>query len=278
MISTRDIRRRIRAIRNIEQICRAMKTVSMVKLRHAEARLVRARAYHRAIQRLASELAAAAPEHPLFAPREIKRTGFAVIASDKGLAGGYNANVIRFAAAETRKRANVAVFPLGRRAADFFRRHGYELLGRLSPIGAEPAFAEVVQVADELSALYATGRLDEVVLVYSHFLSSARSEIVAERLLPVPPAPAAREEQWLFEPSPDKLVDELLPRLVRNAVYIAALEASASEHAARVLAMTTASDNANDMIRDLTMAYNRARQATITRELIEIAGTAEALR
>src|SRR3972149_3645686 len=137
MASARDIRHKIRAIRNIQQICRAMKTVSMGKLRRAELRLMQARVYRAALGRFARELAAEAPGHPLVAAREIRRSGLAAIASDKGLAGGYNVNLLRFTESEIRKREAAAVFPIGRRAVDYFRRRSHELLGRLSPLGTE---------------------------------------------------------------------------------------------------------------------------------------------
>jgi F-type H+-transporting ATPase subunit gamma len=278
MISTRDIRRKIRAVRNIQQICRAMKTVSLVKLRRAEARLYRARPYREALRRLAGRLAALLPEHRLLASREVKRSGLVVIGSDKGLAGGYNVNLLRFASSELDKRAGAAVLPLGRRAVDFFRRRGVELLGRLAPLGTEPDLAQLAPVAEQLLGLYRDGGLDEVLLVYTRFLTRGQSEVQVERLLPIVPESSGGEWEWLFEPAPERLLEELLPRFMRNALFVAALEASASEHAARVIAMTAASDNAEELVRDLTLHYNRARQAAITRELIEIAGAAEALK
>jgi len=274
VISTRDIKSKTRAVRNIEQICRAMKTVASIRLRRAEQRLTQARPYRRRIVDLARRLAAVSQDHPYVRGRPEGKVGLVVVTSDRGLCGAYNAGVIRRALAAAKPEKAVAI-AVGRKSQAQMRRLGYEVVDRLVPLGGEPEAAEISALADRLGASYQAGELDRVVVVYAQFLGGTRSEVQAEVVLPV----AARESplaEAIFEPAPSEMLPGLMSRYLRTEVTAAVLEASTSEHAARVAAMTAATDNAEDMIRELTLQYNKARQAAITKELTEIVSAAEA--
>ena len=274
MRSTREVKQKIRTVRSIQQICRAMKTVASIRLRRAEQRLAAVRPYQEQIASLASQVARVSQEHPFLQARPVQRTGLVVVASDRGLAGGYNANVVR-AATATESPAVAVVIPVGRRAQTQMAHRGYRLEPGVVPLGGEPEVAAVWRLAGRIGQLYANGQLDQVVLVYSRFLGGTRSEVVAEKVLPVAPE-AGPEEDVIFEPEPARLLVGLMDRYLRSRILGAVLEASASEHGARVAAMTAAADNAEEMIHDLTMDYNKARQAGITQELAEIVGSGEA--
>jgi len=272
--STRDIRNKIRAVRNIEQICRAMKTVASIRLRRTEQRLEAARPYCEGLASLAGRLAALLPDHPLLAPRPAGRTGLILFTSDRGLCGGYNAGAVR-RALSLGEAEQVAVFAVGRRGQMHMARRGYAIVDRIIPLGGEPDLRLVARLADRVGQRYWSGELDRVVLVYSKFLGGARFQVRADTALPIEPQAIAYHEA-IFEPALPDLLPGLLERYLRSRLVAAALESSASEHAARVSAMTAATDNAEEMIRDLTLDYNQARQAGITRELTEIVSTAEA--
>jgi len=263
-----------------------MKTVAAVRLQRAEVRIAQARPYAEHLRALMMRLAASAPEHPLLPRREVRRWALVLITSDKGLCGGYNVSVIRAAEGHLADMAApvaeggpvVGLATLGRKGRDYFARRGWELLAQVVPLGPEPQQAALVTVADGIAALFGEGTLDRVTVVHSRFLGGTRSRVEAFDLLPVaPPEGEELAADLLFEPEPSRLLEQLLPRYVRTLLYTAALEAAASEHGARVAAMTAATDNAQELIHGLTMDYNRARQAAITREIIEITATAEAL-
>ncbi len=274
MRSTREVKQKIRTVRSIQQICRAMKTVASIRLRRAEQRLAMARPYREQIAHLASRVARVSQEHPFLQARPVQRTGLVVIASDRGLAGGYNANVVR-AAVATQSPTAATVIPVGRRAQTQMANRGYGLQEGVVPLGGEPDVAAVWRLAGRIGELYTNGQLDQVVVVYSRFLGGTRSLVMAETVLPVTPEPGP-EEDVIFEPEPKQLLVGLMDRYLRSQILGAVLEASASEHGARVAAMTAAADNAEEMIRELTMDYNKARQASITQELTEIVSSGEA--
>lgn len=275
-MALRDIKQKIRAVRNIEQICRAMKTVASIRLHRAEERLDSSRPYRQRLGALARRVAAVTQDHPFLQPREVQRTGLVVVTSDRGLCGGYNASVIRRAAAMGGP-PNTAVIAVGRRGLQQMRRRGYSIIDQLVPLGGEPDAAQVWRLAARIGERYLAGEVDRVVLVYSRYLGATRSEVVHETLLPVTPE-EERSEETIFEPEPRLLLGGLLERHLRTELLGAVLESAASEHGARVAAMTAATDNADEMIRDLTLSYNKARQAAITKELTEIVSAAEAAR
>ena len=274
MISAREIKSKIRTVRNIEQICRAMKTVASIRLRRAETRLERARPYRRRMRQLADRVAGGTQAHPFLWERPLTRTGMVVITSDRGLCGGYNATTIRRALMVGGPEETV-VHAVGRKGRVQMAARGYEIVDSVVPVGGEPQAGAIWGLADRIGERYEEGEIDRVVLVYAHFAGGARAEVRAEVVVPVRPREGAPEEV-IFEPDPGMMLPGLMRRYLRSEMLGAALEASASEHAARASAMTAATDNAEEMIRDLTMDYNKARQAGITKELTELVGAAEA--
>jgi len=277
MLSTRDIKRKIRSVRSIEQITQAMKTVSSIKLRKAEQRIRAARPYADRLTEMLGALAAGEAEHPFLVARPVARAGVVLISADKGLAGSFNANVIRLAAEQMRKLPQASAVTVGRRGTDAFRRMGMPVQGTLPLLGAEPRSADVAPVADLVGSLFLSGQWDAVHLVYSSFRGGAKVEVVSRQILPVPRPEGRVGGEMIYEPSMQALLGLLMPRYLRTAIFTAVLDSVASEHASRVTAMTLASENAEEMINNLTLQYNKARQATITRELIDIVGAAEAL-
>ena len=274
MLSTRDVKQKIRTVRNIQQICRAMRTVASIRLRRAEQRLHAAWPYREQVAALVGRVAAVTRAHPFLQPRPVVKLGLVVVTSDRGLAGGYNADVIRRALSVAGPEQALVV-PVGRKARVQMRHQGYTLAEGVSLLGGEPDLAAVWRLAGRLGAMYARGDVDQIVMVYTRFLGGTRSRVTSEILLPVA---AAQEEggDIIFEPAPAQLLGPLMDRYLRSHLLGAVLEASASEHAARVTAMTLATKNADDMIRSLTLAYNKARQANITREITEIVSASEA--
>ena len=268
MRSTRDIRNKIRTVRNIEQICRAMKTVASIRLRRAEQRLHQARPYHEKLTALVGLVAAVNHDHPFLRARPVEKTGLLLISSDRGLCGGYNAAVIRtaFAAAPPEGALAVAV---GRRGLLHLRREGYEIADQLVPLGGEPSVAAVYALAERLGQRYLQGEIDRLIVASTRFRGGTRTEARAEVVLPVEPQDVPISDV-IFEPAPSRMLPGLMARYLQDQILEAALEASTSEHAARVTAMTAATDNAEEMIDRLTLDYNKARQAGITAELIEI--------
>jgi F-type H+-transporting ATPase subunit gamma len=274
VISTRDIKRKIKTVQSIEQICRAMKTVASIRLSRAEQRVMRSRNYRRMLIDLVGQVAAVTQEHSFLQRRPVAKLGLVVVTSDRGLCGGYNANTVRRALGAGEPDAT-AVIAVGRRGLGQMRRRGYQIIDRLVPLGGAPQTTTVWELSDRLGARYEAGELDALLLVYAQFLGGTRSEVRADTVLPASPKEEAYAEA-IFEPAPRDMLPGLMRRYLRTQLLGAVLEASASEHAGRIAAMTAATDNADEMIRDLTLDYNKARQAGITRELIELVGAAEA--
>jgi len=276
MLSTRDVRRKIRSVRNIEQITRAMKTVASVRLRRAEQRIRAARPYADKMAEMLASLGSLEIEHPLLQQRPVCTAGIIIIGADRGLCGSYNHNVMRHAAQAAHQVPQAELVPVGRKAGDFARRAGPAARAGLRRLGDEPSFSDVAAVADQAAGLYGAGEWDAVQLVYTRYLGGQQSQVVTERLLPIEP-PRGAPREFIFEPRAPVLLEALLPRFIRTRVWTAVLDAQASEHAARMIAMTLATDNAQEMIDSLTLEYNKARQSSITKELLDIVGTAEAL-
>ncbi len=286
MASMQDIRRRAKSVKNIEQITRAMKMVSAAKLRRAQNTLFAARPYAAKMEAVLRRLGGRTDTslHPLLASREVKRTGFVVITSDRGLAGGFSANVIRTAeqAMNKHEREQIALVTVGRKGRDYFKRRNYEIIGDFVGLGEEIQFSQAHTISESIIALYQGGLLDEIYLVYPEFVSTVTQRQTVTLLLPMQPPAAEKtgvaEAEYLFEPTPEAVLDSLLPRYVATLVYRALLESKASEHGARMAAMDAATKNAEELIKELTLSFNRARQAAITREISEIVGGAEALK
>ena len=278
MLAIRDIRRKIRSVRNIQQICRAMKTISGIKLIRAEMRVNAARPYLEGL-RAAVPAAAYEADHPLTrqsAGRRMKTLGVILITGDKGLCGSCNINAIQAGMREAPAGEFVA---LGRKGADFLRRRGAIVRMSQAPLGAEPRLREAAALADAIAGLFLEERWDEVRLVYTPYTRGIRPRPQAVKFLPIAPGPPAFPiENVIFEPERSVVLNLLLPRYLHTVLYTAMLESVASEHASRVAAMALATDNAEKVVNSLTLEFNKARQDSITKELLDIVATAEAVR
>ena len=288
MPSLIDLRRRIRAVKNTQQITKAMKTVSASKLRRAQQRIMGARPFAQEMLRVLHGLASRIDStvHPLLAspdPESAAPALLVVVTADKGLCGGFNSALLRRASAYIRDANGEVVLALvGRKGRDFFRRHGFEvryedfnIFNNLQYIHAQGAAELAIQQFTE-------GDVSSVHVLYNEFKSVIQQDVVVDQLLPIPriaPTEAEAEvlAEYLFEPSPDEIFETLLPRHVEIQIFRALLESSAAEHAARMTAMDAATRNAGEMIEALTLHMNKVRQATITRELIEVVSGAQAL-
>jgi F-type H+-transporting ATPase subunit gamma len=274
------IRRRIKSVRNTRQITRAMKLVSGAKLRRAQQAVEAARPFSKRLQNLVSNLAAAGGKHPLLEERgEEERVALLVISADRGLAGAFNANILKTAQRflASRPAGSVSLSLVGRKAADFFRRRGTAAQRQRVEVTSRFGFELPQAVADELMQDFLGGEVDGVYVLFTRFQSAMVQMVTVERLLPVQRPEAPAEVEYRFDPSPDVILGELLPRYVRTQVYQQLLETVASEHGARMTAMENATRSASDMIDALTTRFNKARQAAITREIIEIVSGAQAL-
>ena len=277
MANIRDIRRRIRSAKNIQQITRAMKFVSAARLRKAQDRVVAARPYARQMIAVLNSLATRVPEqaHPLLAVRGNDKIELVVISADRGLCGAYNTNIIREAVEflNTHSDRNVALNILGKRARDFFRRRSYTVRHEATGVLQNPSFADAAAIAKDLIDEFVKGEMDQVWLVYNEFKSVVQQRIVLEPLLPIQrlehPDDTSRLD-YLYDEPPATVFANLLPRHVEAQVFRALLEAAAAEHGARMAAMEAATNNAGEMIDDLTLYANKVRQAGITKELIEV--------
>jgi len=286
MATLKAIRKRIGSVRNTQQITKAMKMVSAAKLRRAQEAAVEARPYAEKMADLLKNLAArvTSEAHPFLTLREEKRIDLLLLTSDRGLCGGYNANLIRAAEGFIRRQVaanEIRLILVGRKGADYFRRRRAEIADRYTNVLATPAENLSVEIAHKMIERYVNGQTDAVYLLYSRFRSALSQVPTLEKLLPVAPAEHAAQEQlteYLFEPGIEALLSSLLHKVVEVSLYRALLESAASEHGARMTAMDSATTNAAKMIGALTLQMNRARQASITRELMEIVGTAEALK
>jgi len=283
MASQREIRRRIGAVRNIKQITRAMQFVAASKLKRAQDAALAARPYAEKIDEVLADLAAVLgdEDHPLLARRSGDRRWLILFTTDRGLAGPLNTNVIRFGQREIVEHpGDMRLIPVGRKGRDAMRRFRVPLEATFPGFGDRPAFADVIPLARLVSDAYIGGDVDRVDLVYSSFVSTLVQRPVMERLLPVEPASDYLEgipgRQFIFEPAAAAVLEQLLPRYVATRLYRAVLENLASEQSARMVAMKNATDNAEELVDDLTLTYNKVRQANITREMIEIATGAQA--
>ncbi len=284
MPSKQDLRRRIRSVRSTEQITKAMKMVAAAKLRRAQTRILEARPYAAALEGVLRSLASrvGAHRHPLLQERQELKATLVVVTSDKGLCGAFNANVLREAGAllESGRWQKVELVLVGRRCIEYFRRRTYPTLATHPALMQSVSPAAAFPVARSLAAHFASGETDAIYLLHNHFRSIMRQEVALERLLPIERAKLAADERpaaYIFEPSPQALLGEILPRHVEFQMLRVLLDSQAAEHAARMTAMDAASKNAREMIDRLTLTYNRARQAAITKELIEIVSGAQAL-
>jgi F-type H+-transporting ATPase subunit gamma len=290
MANLRDIKRRIKSVKNTQQITKAMKMVAAAKLRRAQEEITAARPYAEKMLGLISSLAskASSDSHPLLARGEGGKIGVLLVTSDRGLCGGFNTILIRKLERFIRSKSDseVALYLLGKRAVEHFKRRSHETMNASALGNARPDYSMAVGVADDLIGAYLKGELSEVHIIFSEFKSALVQESVLQQLLPIATgteegtaqAEEGGEGEYLYEPSEAGVLAALLPKYVEVQVFRALLESSASEHGARMTAMDSASKNASEMIGSLTLMYNRVRQAAITSELMEIIGGAEALK
>lgn len=276
-----DIRRRIRSVKNTQQITKAMKMVAAARLRRSQDRVLATRPYSTRLRTIIANLAAkGAGSHPLLEQREeIKRTLLVVVSGDKGLCGSFNTNVLRAAGKRLQQLPNADLLLLGKKGADFYRRRWPRIRAAHSTLFTRLERSDAEAIAADITEAFISGEYDAVWVVYNEFKSMIAQELRDERLLPLEP-PAADEAasgDVIYEPNAKDILGELLPRFVTYQVYRILLESQAAEHAARMTAMDSATKNAKQMIERLTLSYNRARQAAITKELIEIVSGANAL-
>ncbi len=284
----REIRRRIRAVDNTRQITRAMELVARTKLYRTQGQVQAARPYSESLlqlmRRLVSRGAADDVESPLLQSRPVERVMVIVFSADRGLCGSYNNNVLKRAESEVRElsdSAQVRLITVGRRGRDYFRWREFDVYDQFTGVGEEANHGLAQDIGRIAMRQYSAGSVDEVRLVYTRFESVFIHPVEVMKLLPLEdfhdeehPEPTG---QYIYEPGAETILQQLIPRYVHNSVYKVLTEAKASEHGARVTAMKSATDNAGELIEDLTRQFNRARQAVITREITEIAGGAEAL-
>ena len=283
MASLIDIRRRLRSLKNTQQITRAMKMVAAAKLRRSQDRAIASRPYGKLLREVLASVSARVeePKHPLLASREEKRVTLLIVAGDRGLAGAFNANVHRAVLAllaEKRGWESVTILPIGKKALDYWKRRAKLLAPKSYPgIFARVEYAHAKEIADYLAGEFTEDRTDAVYLVVNEFKSVIAQTIRVVKVLPiergqtaVTEASGERLTDFIYEPDAETILARLLPRYLEFAIFRALLESAAAENAARMTAMDSASRNAGELIDSLTLTYNRARQARITKELIEI--------
>jgi F-type H+-transporting ATPase subunit gamma len=285
MPSLIDIRRRIRSVKNTQQITKAMKMVSAAKLRRAQDRVVSARPYASLLRQVLGNVAAAAAadervaSNPLLAQRPEKRTALVLVTADKGLAGAFNSNLIKatlkFAA--ERPEQQLEYLLVGRKGRDFFRKRTVTVSGEHIGMTAKVKYEDAAEMARGLMDRFANEEIDAVYLVFNEFKTVMSQKLAISRVLPVEMPQQQQPVDYIFEQPPAELLESLLPRYVEMEIYKALLESTAAEHAARMTAMESATSNAADMIERLTLYMNRVRQASITKEIIEVVSGALAL-
>jgi F-type H+-transporting ATPase subunit gamma len=286
MATLRDIRRRIRSVQSTQKITRAMKLVAAAKLRRAQERILAARPYANKMSELLANLVSGADTgHPLLEQREGPRRQIVIITADRGLAGAFNSNILRRAVEFIRESntTEVTLVVVGRKARDFFRRRPYTIKRDMIGFWDRLAYSHATELADAFMQQYLDGEVDEVHLLYNEFRSVALQRPVRQQLLPIPKTAESEADgeapvDYIYEPGPDAILNDLLPRHVRMQVFRALMESLAGEYGARMTAMEAATKNAKDMIDILSIQYNKARQEKITKELLDIVGGAEALK
>ncbi len=287
----KEVRLRIQSVTSTQQITKAMKMVSAAKLRRAQDAIIQMRPYTQKMQEMLSNIVSSLGsdmELPLAAERAPERILIIPITSDRGTCGAYNANIIKAAKlaiadkyATQQAKGNVTILPIGKKGYDYFQKHGYQLVEDYWNLFADLKFDNIKRAAIFAQQAFLNKDYDRIELVYSQFKNAATQLFVCEPYLPIPKVEAGenkKQTDFLFEPSKEILIQELMPKILNTQVYKAMLDANASEHGARMTAMDKATENANDILRSLKISYNRARQAAITTELTEIVSGAAALQ
>jgi F-type H+-transporting ATPase subunit gamma len=287
----KEVRNRIKSIQNTQQITKAMKMVSAAKLRRAQDAIIQMRPYAQKLQEVLSNIVRSSDGDlgiSLAVDRPVEKVLLIVITSDRGLAGAYNANVIKLAKATIKEkysaqfaRGNGAIWSIGKKGYEHFAKNNYKVSDTYKDIFLDLTFEHVQKAAQAAVKAFANGEFDAVEIVYSQFKNAATQAFVAEKFLPIPKVQrkaGTAKADFIFEPGKEELIAELMPKILNTQLYKAVLDANASEHGARMTAMDKASDNANELLKSLRLSYNRARQAAITTELTEIVSGAAALQ
>ena len=287
MAGGREIKTKIKSVQNTRKVTRALEMVSASKIRKAQERMKQSRPYARLMRQVIGHVAKANSEyvHPFLAERtDVKRVGYLVVSTDRGLAGGLNSVLFRKLLADMRewqaKGVEIDVVTIGQKATVFFRRLQVNLVGSVTHLGDRPELSALVGVIKVMLDGYSAGTLDRVFVAYNDFVNTMSQKPRQDQLLPLPPSDSLESKHdwdYLYEPDAQTVLDHVLTRYVESLVYQAVLENLASEHAARMVAMKSASDNATKLIGSLNLVYNKARQAAITQEISEIVGGAAAV-
>ena len=286
MAGAKEIRTKIKSVKNTQKITRAMEKVAMSKMRRAQERMTHARPYAEAIRRTMSHLAKANPEyrHPFMVDRPVKKVAYLIVSTDRGLAGGININTFRATIRSIKEwkdqgvEAELAI--IGNKGISFFKRLGGKVLATASALGDKPTLEQLVGSIKVLTDAFRDGGVDRVYVVYANFVNTMTQRATVQQLLPIEALPTEgllKSWDYIYEPSAPELLDSVLLRYVESQVYQAVIENTASEQSARMVAMKAATDNAGKIIQGLQLAYNKARQASITKELAEIVGGAAAV-
>lgn len=286
----KEVRNRIKSVQSTQQITKAMKMVSAAKLRRAQDSIVQMRPYARKLQELLSNIVSSESEggNPLAAERPVEKVLLIVITSDRGLAGAYNANVIKLAKQTIREKysaqyakGNVTIWSIGKKGYEHFVKNNYKVVDTHKDIFLNLTFENVQSASQAAVKAFRDKEFDAVEIVYSEFRNAATQRFVTEQFLPIPKSENAGtgvKADFIFDPNKEELIAELMPKILNTQLFKAVLDANASEHGARMTAMDKASENANELLRSLKISYNRARQAAITTELTEIVSGAAALQ
>ena len=285
MPSLKDIKRRIKSVKNTQQITKAMKMVAAAKLKRAHDDIIAARPYAQKMLDIINSLSSRVrPDaHPLLSKKGGGRVELVIVTSDRGLCGGFNSNIIRVSEGFIRKNTDntgITLNLIGKKAKDYFKRRGLTIRQE-RPVGSgRPKYTAAAEIAKEIVDSHIKETFDETYLIYSEFKSALSQELVIQRLLPIESPKESEEEatEYIYEPSQEAILADILPKYIEVQIFMALLESAASEHGARMAAMDSATKNAKEMIEGLTLKYNRLRQAAITKELMEIIGGAEALK
>lgn len=287
MAGGREIKTKIKSVQNTRKVTRALEMVSASKIRKAQDRMKASRPYARAMKQVIGHLAQANSEfqHPYLVERkDIKRVGYVIVSSDRGLAGGLNNNLFRKLLGEIRnwqqQGIEVDVVTIGQKATVFFRRIKVDMLASVTHLGDTPHVDQLVGVIKVMLDAYSSGKVDKVFMVYNDFVNTMTQRAAFDQLLPLPASETAvahHDWDYIYEPDAQTVLEHVLTRYIESLVYQAVMENVASEHAARMVAMKAASDNATKMIDSLNLIYNKARQAAITQEISEIVGGAAAV-
>ncbi|WP_065410163.1 F0F1 ATP synthase subunit gamma [Pseudobacillus wudalianchiensis] len=286
MASLRDIKTRITSTKKTSQITKAMEMVSASKLNRAETNAKAFVPYMEKIQEVVASIALGSKDvtHPMLVSRPVKKTGYLVITSDRGLAGAYNSSILRLVSNKIKERHSskdeYVIIAVGRMGRDYFLHRGMNVALDIVGLPDQPSFSDIKDIANKAVSFFSEGMYDELYMYYNHFVSAIQQDVTEKKVLPLTDIATSSSQKltaYEFEPAAEDIMEVLLPQYAESLIYGALLDGKASEHAARMSAMKTATDNAKELIDTLTLQYNRARQAAITQEITEIVGGVAAL-